>query len=95
MGREDWGGGSAGAVAVETVDLRAGKTGRLFGLGGGRRDDDDEGPVLEVTEEVPSIRRQVLDGSVSRSESSSFIWPSSWREPSLSIGVEIIDKQPT
>jgi len=94
VGREDWGGGNVGAVE-ETVDRRAGRIGRWFGLGGGRRDDDDEEPVLELTEEVPSIRRQVIDGSVSRSESSSFIWPSSWREPSLSIGVEIIDKQPT
>ena len=51
--------------------------------------------MLELTEDVPSIRRHVIDGSVSRSESNSFIWPSSWREPSLSIGVEIIDKQPT
>ena len=92
MGREEWGGGSVG-VAEETVERRAGRTGGWFGLGG-RRDDDDEGPVPGLVE-VPRSRRQVTDGSVSRSESSSFIWLSSWREPSLSIGVEIIDKQPT
>ena len=50
VGREDWGGGgNVGVMVVETVDRRAGRTGRWFGLGWGRRDDDDEGAVLELT----------------------------------------------
>ena len=79
----------------ETVDRRAGKTGGLFGLGGGRCADDDEELVLELAEGVSSILRQFTDGSDSKSESNSFIWLSSRRELSLRIGVEIIDKQPT
>ena len=89
-------GGSVGAVE-EIVDRRAGKTGGLFGLSGRRYSADDEEPRLELTDGVPSFRRQVAesDGSDSKLESSSFICVSSRREPSLSIGVEIIDKQST
>lgn len=94
MGREDRGGGKIGA-AEETVDRRAGSTGGWFGLDE-RWADDDEEPVLELEEGVSSVRRrEITDGSVRISESNSFIWLSSRREPSLIIGVEIIDKEPT
>jgi len=93
VGREDRGGGRIGAVE-ETVDRR-GRTGGWLRLDE-RWADDDEEPVLELAEGVSSVRRrEITDGSVRISESNSFIWLSSRREPSLIIGVEIIDKEPT
>jgi len=91
---EDWGGGSV-VVVEETVGRRTGKAGGSFGLDGRRCAVDDEEPALGLVEGVPSNRRQVAGGFDNKSESSSFIWLSSRTEPSLSIGVETIDKQPT